>query len=64
MPNYNIQKSSVPFIYDETGKALAIILFNENRDRVIYMIEKADEDEIIALFERQSLKIKQKPKEE
>jgi phosphoribosylformylglycinamidine (FGAM) synthase-like enzyme len=59
MPNYNIQKSSIPVIYDENGKALAIILFNENRDRVIYMIEKADEDEIIALFERQNLKIKE-----
>ncbi len=64
MPEYTIQKQNIPIILNEEGDAIAIIFFSKNRDRIINLVTKADEDQIIALFERTDMKIREKKKEE
>jgi len=47
----NLEKQSLPVLLDKkTGNPIAIIFFNQNRDRIIYTLSKADEEEIVALF--------------
>lgn len=49
--NNVIEKQLVPIFHDSSGKPIAILLFL-NRQRIIYKIEPADEDEIMALYEQ------------
>lgn len=50
MEKQNVQKVCVPVVLDEKGNPIAIVFLNSNRDRVIYMCEKADEDQIVELL--------------
>jgi len=43
-------KQGIPVIFNDKGEPVAVIFFSQNRDRIIYMIEKADEEEIISLI--------------
>lgn len=45
-----VEKQAVPVVLVD-GEPVAIIFYNKNRDRVIYMLSKAGEDEIINLIE-------------
>ena len=45
-----VEKMALPVISDN-GEPIAIIFFNKNRDRIIYMLQKADEEEIVGLIE-------------
>jgi hypothetical protein len=45
-----IQKQSIPVIMDEDGNPVAIVFYNKNRDRIVYVVEKAGEDELIELL--------------
>lgn len=49
-----VQKMSLPVVFDEKGNPKAIVFLNGNRDRVIYVCEKADEDEIVELLTSQT----------
>jgi hypothetical protein len=51
MAKQKVTKSSLPLVLDEKGEPIAVVVFNENRDRVIYLLEKAGEDDIIKLLE-------------
>lgn len=57
MPN-TIEKQSIPVFLGEDKEPIAIIYFSPTRERVIYLTKKADEDEIIALFDKTDIKIK------
>lgn len=48
------EKQGLPVIKDKDNNPIAIIYFNNNRDRIIYMVRKADEDEIVDLFTNKS----------
>jgi len=50
-----IEKQALPIILDEQGEPIALLFFNKSRDRIIYTLKKADEDEIIELFQKQTL---------
>lgn len=56
--NQKIEKQSIPVFLDEDGEPTAIIFYTKNRERVIFLVKKADEDEIIALFEGKNTKVK------
>lgn len=46
-----VEKVSVSLFISDENEPIAMVYFNKNRERVIYTITKADETEIIALFE-------------
>lgn len=46
-----IQKANISLFIDDQNEPIGMIYFNKNRERVIYMIDKADEDQITGLFE-------------
>lgn len=48
------EKQSLRIFLDENGEPKAIIFFNKNRDRVIYVLSKADEDQIVDLLENKN----------
>jgi hypothetical protein len=45
-----IQKQSIPVVMDEKGDPVAIVFYNTNRDRIVYVVEKAGEDDLIELL--------------
>jgi hypothetical protein len=45
-----VEKQSIPVVI-ENEEPIAIVFYNKNRDRIIYMLEKAGEDDIIDLLE-------------
>lgn len=48
--NKKVEKQSIPVVIDN-DEPIAIIFYNKNRDRIIYRLEKADEESIIDLIE-------------
>ena len=46
-----VQKMALPVVVDEKGELVALIFYNKNRDRIIYTVQRASEDEIIELLE-------------
>lgn len=54
-----IQKQNLPVFIDENDEPRALIYFNKNRERIIYNITKAGEDELIELYECKDTTIKQ-----
>jgi hypothetical protein len=46
----HVEKQSIPVVIED-DQPIAIVFFNKNRDRIIYILEKANEDEIIGLIE-------------
>lgn len=53
-----IQKQCIPIFLDDDEEPVAFIYFTKHRERVIFVVKKADEDEIISLFEQENTKIK------
>ena len=51
MAKQRVEKQSLPVVLNDRNEPMAVIVFNENRDRVIYLLEKAGEDDIIKLLE-------------
>lgn len=50
-----IEKQAIPVLLDtKTGEPTAVIFFNQSRERIIYMLHKADEDELVSLFVTES----------
>ncbi len=47
-----VQKQAVPVIIDPNNEPMAIVYFTQARERVIYMLQKADEEEIIQLLDQ------------
>jgi hypothetical protein len=45
-----VEKQAVPVVV-ENDEPVAIVYYNKNRERIIYILTKADEDEIINLIE-------------
>jgi hypothetical protein len=45
-----VEKQALPVIIDEKGEPIAVIIFSPSRERLIYMLHKADEEEIISLL--------------
>lgn len=45
-----IEKLGVPVIVNDKNEPIALIYFSQDRERIIYLLKKADEDEIINLF--------------
>jgi hypothetical protein len=45
-----VEKQVIPVVI-ENDEPIAIVFYNKNRDRIIYMLEKANEDDIINLIE-------------
>lgn len=51
MQPYTIEKQGLPVIIDhQTGQPLAIIFFSKDRERIIYILSKATEEDIIELL--------------
>ncbi len=46
-----IEKQCVPVFIGENNEPKAIIFYNINRERIIYKVTKADEEELIELYE-------------
>jgi hypothetical protein len=46
----NTEKVGLTVFKDEKDEPKAIIYFNKNRDRIIYTLQKADDDQIIELI--------------
>lgn len=44
------EKQGLPVIMDNNGNPIAVIFFNQSRDRIIYMLNKASEDDIMSLL--------------
>lgn len=45
-----VEKMALPVVV-ENDEPKAVIFYNKNRDRIIYILEKAGEDDLIALLE-------------
>jgi hypothetical protein len=45
-----VEKQAVPVVIED-DEPIAIVFYNKNRDRIIYMLEEAGEDDIISLIE-------------
>lgn len=45
-----VQKQAVPVVIDSNNEPVAIVYFTQSRERVIYMLQKADEEEIVQLL--------------
>lgn len=45
-----VQKQALPVVIDNNNEPIAIVYFTSTRERVIYMLQKADEEEIIRLL--------------
>lgn len=45
-----VEEQVLPVII-ENDDPVAIVFYNKKRDRIIYMLEKANEDDIISLFD-------------
>lgn len=46
-----VEKQALPVIIDtNTGEPIALIFFSPQRERIIYTLKKADEDEIVELL--------------
>jgi hypothetical protein len=45
-----VEKMALPVVV-ENDEPKAVIFYNKNRDRIIYILEKAGEDELIELLE-------------
>ena len=45
-----VEKQAIPIVIDENNNPIAVVYFNKGRDRIIYMLKKANEDEIVALL--------------
>lgn len=45
-----VSKQALPVVLNEQGDPIAVIYFSKERERIIYILQKADEDEIIALL--------------
>lgn len=52
------EKQSIPIFIDEEGEPKAFIFYNKNRDRIIYTVTKAGEDELIEILECKEKKVK------
>ena len=49
--NTKIEKQALPVVIDlATGEPVAIVYFSPNRERIIYLTRKADEDDIVELL--------------
>lgn len=48
----------MPVFLDEDGNPRGFIWFNKNRERVLFVAAKADEEEIISLIENKDVKVK------
>lgn len=46
-----IQQQSIPIILDKDENPLAFIYYSKNRERVIYLIRKPSEEELVELLE-------------
>lgn len=55
-----IEKQSVPVFLNEDNEPIAVIFTLHNRDKVIFLTKKADEEEIIGLYECKEVKLKAK----
>lgn len=53
-----ITKASVSIFLDDQQEPCGLIYFNKNRERVIYIVEKADEEQIVSLFEGKNCTVK------
>ncbi len=49
--NREVEKQIIPVV-TENDNPVAIVFFNKNRDRIIYMLKKASEDDIINLISK------------
>lgn len=58
MAKKKIEKLNLPVFLNEDGEPIAIIYFTENRERVLFMVNRASEDEIIAVYEAKDSKIR------
>lgn len=47
-----VEKQVNPVVIED-DEPIAIVHYNKNRDRIIYMLEKAGEDDIIKLLENE-----------
>jgi hypothetical protein len=45
-----VEKMALPVVV-ENDEPVAIVFYNKNRDRIIYILEKAGEDDLISLLE-------------
>lgn len=46
-----ITKAHISIFLDDQNEPCGLIYFNKNRERVIYLVDKADEEQIVGLFE-------------
>ena len=60
MPEFKVETQKLPVYFDDNGEPIAILFYKANRDRVLYVVKPADEEEHIALFERKNTKVKAK----
>lgn len=50
-----VQKQVTPVVIDGNNEPVAIVYFTQTRERVIYMLQKADENDIISLLEHKQV---------
>ena len=48
-----VEKQSIPIFFNNEGEPIAALV-NNKRQRIIYTLREADEDEIVNLIEKQS----------
>jgi len=53
-----IEQQSIPVLYNDAREPVAIVLYFE-RHRIVYLLKEANEEEIVALFEKKDKIIKQ-----
>lgn len=52
-----IEKQANPVFFDELGQPIAVIMYLKGH-RVIFILKEADEDELIALYEKKETHVK------
>lgn len=52
-----IEKAHLQTILDDSGELIAVLFFNKNREHVFYMANKANEEDVVGLYEKKDLKI-------
>ncbi len=52
-----IEKASIPLFLNDTNEPAGLIYYNKNKERVIYIVHKTSEEEIINLFNNNDRKI-------
>jgi len=45
-----VQKQALPVVINDQGDPIALVYFSQQRERIVYILQKADEEQIISLL--------------